>query len=515
MKFIQFVLLLTISNLLVAQPGSLDLSFGNDGSMITGFDNINAEAESIGIQSDGKIILSGNGSDESNFDVIAARYLPDGQLDTDFVDGGRFIFTDTDLDYQCYDMVVDGEDNIFLAGTVFTSTFSTRAFVIKLDKNGALDSSFDQDGVWYSETTDQSEDYRNILMQSDGKILIAGRSQIIGTGTTSIILRLNSDGSIDDTFGDKGLAVAAVPTGYNPRFLKLNSKDEIITGGFLLDTFVNIILLKFNTQGALDSSFGDGGVLVDENSFDEFGNNLAIQPDDKIIVCAGVTVFTRDFGMTRYNEDGSLDMTFGIVGRVSTDFSNMSNTSRSVLIQEDGHIILAGFTGGTPNHDYAIARYNSLGDLDFSFGVEGLVFTDLGFDDLIFTSVLQPDGKLLCAGNSIGSDDLSSFSVARYLTTMGTSIEEIEESLGEVNVYPNPSDGNFSISLELEYATTATINLLESNGRLVRELVPQVNFDEGMNTLDLSLDKSSGSSFLILEIKTEQGSIYRKLISTK
>jgi len=343
--------------------------------------------------------------------------------------------------------------------------------------------------------------------------LIAGKTEITGQPTSSLVIRLNSDGTIDNDFGENGIANSIVPDGYNPKFAKLNSKEEIITGGFLLDNSTNIILIKFNQQGEIDLSFGVNGVMVDNTILDEFANSIAIQNDDKIIVGTGITnISGRDFGMVRFNQNGSLDTNFGSNGRVSTDFSLTSNTAHSVILQEDGKIILGGFLGTTPNHDYAIARYDTLGNLDVTFGNDGKVITDFELDDLMFASTIQSDGKLLCAGTAKTSDDFSSFSIARYLTQIETSTFDIIGNLNQLKVFPNPSDGNFSLSFELEISTSASISLFNSSGNLIQKIINNKKLIKGLNTIDINLKKKFGNGLFIMKIKTDEGSFYKKLI---
>jgi len=513
MKLTQTLILTLITNLLFSQAGNLDLTFGDEGKMITSFEQLSAEANAIGYQSDGKIILTGIGISASNEDIIAVRYLPNGQLDTNFGVDGRFILSISNFRDRCYDIVVDTNENIFMTGYTANANFEFKGFIIKLNMDGDIDSTFAQNGIWISETPNTREDFREILLQSDGKILIAGKTEIIGQPTSSLVIRLNSDGTIDNDFGENGIANSIVPDGYNPKFAKLNSKEEIITGGFLLDNSTNIILIKFNQQGEIDLSFGVNGVMVDNTILDEFANSIAIQNDDKIIVGTGITnISGRDFGMVRFNQNGSLDTNFGSNGRVSTDFSLTSNTAHSVILQEDGKIILGGFLGTTPNHDYAIARYDTLGNLDVTFGNDGKVITDFELDDLMFASTIQSDGKLLCAGTAKTSDDFSSFSIARYLTQIETSTFDIIGNLNQLKVFPNPSDGNFSLSFELEISTSASISLFNSSGNLIQKIINNKKLIKGLNTIDINLKKKFGNGLFIMKIKTDEGSFYKKLI---
>jgi uncharacterized delta-60 repeat protein len=513
MKSIQTLLLLLITNFLYSQAGNLDTSFGDEGKTITEFEQISAEANSIVVQSNGKIVLAGIGISDSDEDIIAVRYLSNGQIDTGFADNGKFKISISDFRDRCYDISVDSLDNIFFTGFTFNENFEPKGFVIKVNSNGEIDSTFAQNGIWLSQEPDTREDFREILIQQDGKILIAGESVIFGQSANSTVIRLNPNGALDTDFGQNGIAKIIVPDSYNPRFAKLNSNEEIITGGFLLDNSTNIILSKFNQEGESDMSFGTNGVVIDNTALDEFARDIAIQEDDKILVATGITIASgRDFGLVRFNTDGSLDTSFGSNGKITTDFSQTSNTAHTINLQENGHIILGGFFGITPNHDYALARYDSLGNLDDSFGNGGKITTDFGLDDLAFTSTIQSDGKLLCAGNSKTTDDNSSFSIARYFTQTGTNTVNIPDILNSIKLFPNPSNGKFELTFDLKKSSIISIDLLNINGMHLQKIVDNSFFSKGENTIDIDLNDNSSSGLYLISIQTERGIINQRIV---
>src|SRR5205823_1660150 len=127
----------------------------------------------------------------------------------------------------------------------------------------------------------------------------------------------------------------------------------------------------YNADGSLDSSFGNNGLVITDFGFDSQAFALAVQTDGKIVV-AGYT-FTGgsqyDFALARYNTDGSLDTTFGTNGEVVTDFGTGGDEALAVVIDADGKIVVAGYTfTGDSQYDFALARYNADGSLDTSFG---------------------------------------------------------------------------------------------------------------------------------------------------
>src|SRR5262249_4024029 len=150
------------------------------------------------------------------------------------------------------------------------------------------------------------------------------------------------------------------------------------------------------SDGSLDSSFGSGGEVTTSFKGQAIATAEAIQNDGKIVL-VGETQGANgdDFALARYNPDGSLDTTFGTGGKVTTDFAG-ADDAFSVAIQSDGKIVVAGSSQQNTGEDFALARYNSDGTLDTSFGAGGEVLTAIagGANGV----AIQADGKIVAAG---------------------------------------------------------------------------------------------------------------------
>jgi len=161
--------------------------------------------------------------------------------------------------------------------------------------------------------------------------------------------------------------------------------------------------------GDLDPSFGAGGlVTTDFGSRGDFSLAVALQTDGKIVAAGNSSradVFDVDFALARYNSNGSLDATFGSGGTVLTDFGTSVDAASDVVVQPDGKILAAGIRAG----DFALARYNADGSLDAAFGSAGKVTTDFGSFDQANAVAVQSDGKIVAAGGTAGG-----FALARY-----------------------------------------------------------------------------------------------------
>ena len=172
-------------------------------------------------------------------------------------------------------------------------------------------------------------------------------------------------------------------------------------------------------SGALDTTFsGDGIVTTDFSRKVDLVQGVAVQADGKVVAVGWVTVNRAyRFGLARYNDDGSLDTTFGTAGKVTTAFNGFQDMASAVAIQSDGKIVVAGTSdvNGNPDYRFALARYNPDGTLDGDFGAGGKTTTALsGRYSSAHAIAIQPDSKIVVAGYDEVDIDDGRIGVARY-----------------------------------------------------------------------------------------------------
>src|SRR5213079_331673 len=286
-------------------------------------------------------------------------------------------------------------------------------------------------------TTDlhHSTDIANaVALQPDGKLVVVGQTYKHNdyTGEDFAVARYNTDGTLDSTFGTRGNVptdfpgLAAVPSSV---VIQSDGKIVVAGGAFPLFTFLgDFKVVRYNPNGSLDTSFGDGGIVTTTFPEGSYAFALALQPDGKIIAVGTVFVdfnpgdmSDTDFALARYNSDGSLDTTFGTGGTVATDFFGNEDDAFSVLIQPDGKIVAVGSANNPASYyDFAAVRYLSNGTIDTTFGVAGKVTTDFGDQnfDRARSAALQPDGRIVAAGFAISQNGgVQNFAVARYTSS--------------------------------------------------------------------------------------------------
>jgi uncharacterized delta-60 repeat protein len=281
---------------------------------------------------------------------------------------------------------------------------------------GDLDTNFDSDGKVTTAIGGSNHRVRSVAIQSDGKIVAAGNSR---NGNWDFALaRYNTDGSLDTSF-DSGGKVTTDFGGGNDRAysVAIQSDGKIVAAGYSSNGSNNdFALARYNTDGTLDTNFDSGGkVTTDFGGGNDYAFSVAIQSDGKIVAAGRGSNGGDDFALVRYNTDGTLDTNFDSGGKVTTDFGGDDDQAYSVAIQSDGKIVVAGLSYTGSNNGFALVRYNTDGTLDTSFDSDGKVTTAIGgTNDRAYSVAIQSDGKIVAAGYSY-SGISQDFALVRYL----------------------------------------------------------------------------------------------------
>jgi len=325
-----------------AAPGDLDLTFNGTGKVATNLLDFYDTAQAVGIQADGKIVVAGSASAETDVyeRVGLARYMPDGTLDPTFGTGGLVMSEFASV----RDLAIQADGKIVVVGRSGPEDISSDFYVSRYNADGTLDAGFGINGIVTTDFSGAFDGASGVALQADGKIVVVGTTHILGEPT------------------DFGIA-------------------------------------RYLSNGALDASFGVGGkVAIDFAGQSDIGHDVAIQPDGRIVVVGRGNI--SNFGIARCEANGSPDLTFGAGGKVTTDFNGTVDEAFGVAIQIDGKIVAGGAVGQLGgDSDFGVIRYLQNGDPDPTFGVGGKVTTDfLTYNDRINDIALQPDGKIVAAG---------------------------------------------------------------------------------------------------------------------
>jgi uncharacterized delta-60 repeat protein len=421
---VAFPLLAGTSSLSFAVGGALDPSFDGDGKVLTDFFGSFDAALEVASYPGGKTVVGGVAhrlSGRAEFAV--ARYNADGSLDPTFEDDGMATAAFGTCDAWAFGLGVLPNGKIVLGGASYGRLAGDECgtevdfALARFNRDGSLDTSFDGDGrltTDFGAAADGSlEEIHGLAVRPQGTITAVG---VVSGGQGNFgLARYNPDGTLDNSFDGDGKVVTDFGGGEDPSSVAITPTGQIVVVGLVsFPGTADFGVARYNSDGSLDTSFdGDGKVTTDfgtdgDGSLEE-ARDVAIESNGRIVAVGATHVsFQDDFAVARYNSDGSLDASFDGDGKVTTDFG-ISETARAVSTYPNGNIVAAGGTGGGAT-DFALARYKSDGSLDLSFDADGRVVTDFGAQEYAFGVAIQTDGSIVAAGPASGD-----FAVARYL----------------------------------------------------------------------------------------------------
>lgn len=406
---------------IASNPGTLDPTFDGDGIVTTSMGTDVDEVEDLAIQDDGKIVVVGtvNNGAVDNFGV--ARYDSNGALDSGF-DGDGKVLTSIGLLSVSYGVALQDDGKIVVVGTA-TPGGSFQFAVVRYNADGSLDTSFDGDGIVLTDISADHDQARAVAIQADGKIVVAGLTYPnSGSDSAESVARYNTDGSLDTSFGVGGIVTSA------PSALKGGIEDVAIqedgriVGVGRLDS--DLTVWRYDSNGSLDGKFGDGGLapIPAVLSF-SIAYSVAIQKDGKIVAAGVGVAATGDAVVLRLKTDGSPDDTFGGDGVVVLPIGSESDGAYGVALQNDGRILLTGYTYDTGFGSVFVARLDPAGVPDVTFDGDGIVITTLGGTSSGVKVAVQQDGKIVAAGWTENAD--FDFVVLRYGSSLCDTLDPI------------------------------------------------------------------------------------------
>lgn len=266
------------------------------------------------------------------------------------------------------------------------------------------------------------------------------------------------------------------------------------TKAFLLALCFAFPFVTFSQDGSLDNTFGVNGIVTTFfGSGDNYANATAIQADGKIVL-AGASFNSNGspcFALTRYNTNGSLDNSFCNSGIVTTSFGSGESYANDMAIQTDGKIVVAGESDNSTNSSqprFTLTRYNTNGNLDNTFGTAGIVITAVGAASGAGSVAIQTDGKIVAAGGAAAMSNGSDFVVVRYNNSLTGDISEYSNISSQISIYPNPFSNTTTLKTEnlFENATFIVYNTLGEQVRKIDNISGQTftfyreNLDEGI-----------------------------------
>lgn len=378
-----------------------------------------------------------------------------GDIDTLFA-GGKVVKDIGGASDFGFAVVVQTDGKVLVAGRSTGGATGSDFSVVRFNSDGSVDSSFGTSGVARIDMGSASDSCYAILVQPDGKIILGGETTRTSTSTDFALARLNTNGSLDTSFGTAGKTVNDFFGGTDQlASLALTSDGHILAGGTAkVSGLPQFAVAEFTSAGALESGFGIGGKVTRTfASGYSRGQSVAVLGDGSIVLAGGANSFMTaqtHFAAIHFSSNGAFDSTFGASGWAIATAGGDDETVRSLLVQSTSKLVLVGesFDSSTGGADFAAVRLNANGTLDSTFGSSGVIRTDFAGDyDQASSATLQSDGKIVIAG-FVTVDGDSHFGIQR-LTANG-ALDTSFAGTGMTTVAFNASDVANAVALDAQ-----------------------------------------------------------------
>ncbi len=503
------LLALGFSAVSVAQPGTLDPTFGAAGKTSSSIGPNNEFAHAVAIQPDGKIVVAGETYNNSSVveDFALARYNADGTLDNTFGTNG-FVVTDLQQSTDVVKAIAIQPDGKIVVAGYSDNTFNYDFAIARYLSNGALDNTFGANGKLIKNFGSTDFGLAMALLPN-GKILVAGRAYNGSNGDVALI-QLNSNGTFDNSFGTGGALMADLfGEDESANALAVQTDGKIVVAGDRYSNNASLIALaRFNPDGSLDPNFSfDGKMSTSIGGLSDVAHAVAIQSDGKIVV-AGISNNTAisDFALARYLSDGTPDNTFSGDGQLTTDVATGGDYVNSIAIQPDGKILAGGTTAGNNSiSDFAVVRYLTDGTLDPSFGVGGIGLADFNTGRDAGNAMVLHEGKIVMVGSS-DKNSQSSFAVARFLGNPNVGVHDYLSAASGMELFPNPASE--LVQVKLDGDASGSVRVMSVTGRLMLEMILtdeplQINVAHWPNGLYFVERSCAGRAWAVVKLVVE------------
>ena len=405
--------------------GTLDTSFNSKGFVThhnAAGGNSRDHGKAITTDNQGHILVAGQSYNGSDYDLALWRYNADGTLDTTFGMKGFVTHHNAaggNWSDRVYSITTDSQGRILVAGESYNGS-DMDMVIWRFHTDGTLDTTFGTGGVVVHNNAaggNGDDSGRSITVDSQGRILVAGYSLNSSGNSDMVIWRYNADGTLDTSFDGDGIVVHNSAAGgngndYGYSIITDGQGRILVAGQSFNGSNDDMVIWRYNIFGSLDVSFGTGGIVVHHNAAggggNDLGRSIAIDSQGRILV-AGHSQNSSDYDMVvwRYNPDGTPDTSFGTNGFVvhnSAAGGNSNDYGRSITIDGKERILITGESYNGSDYDMVIWRYNPDGTLDTSFGNNGVVVHNSAAGgnnhDHGLSITIDSQGKILVTGDS-------------------------------------------------------------------------------------------------------------------
>ncbi len=496
-----------------AQSTFLDTSFADNGSAVFSLSANNhfCRFQHVGLQSDGKIVAVGWGNAAGGSRAVAARFHSDGSLDTSFGNGGQWISSDIDFPLA-YEVLIQPDDKILITGWG-----SDIAKAVRLTSDGVYDSSFGIGGksdfaIWPPGGPSIMID---MVLQPDGKILVGGYNT-----SGSALVRLNTNGFLDLTFGTAGKIIIN-PTFFSPQAndvyglkLDINSSSSILISGIYNDMNKPRVgfVMRYNSNGQLDTTFGENGIARFYYLEQQIQDLFVLPTQELLVLCDIYTtppIIPRTT-LVKWLPNGQIDTSFANKGYAQLPFGPEGTICRNGFLQQDGKVIAFGVSFYGTAAKGMMVRFAQNGAVDSTLGINGVIVGEAfdAFDD----GLVQPDGKILSVAPYKAPNGYEYGNIRRYLGSNFVGTIETTSAISSALIYPNPVvTQSLNLVYELPRASSVKIKLMDIQGNILNELLNDQR-SAGKNEEIITIPADLRNGFYLLDIQTDNGNVVVKVL---
>ncbi|PKP05287.1 MAG: hypothetical protein CVU11_01105 [Bacteroidetes bacterium HGW-Bacteroidetes-6] len=444
------VMVLMVLPEIFAQEGTLDSTFNSVGYVLTNGYYGSSVCEAI--QSDGKIVVAGKNSSNQR---VVLRYNTNGTLDATFNGTGIVTTASGNGFSNPASVLIQSDGKIIVVGAYFNGSYNDHVSLIRYNSDGSLDNTFGTAGIVSTSIGAYSDYVGKAVLQSDGKIVVAAHSLDSWTGAYSFtVLRYTTTGTLDATFNTTGynsIDLGCLNFGNYNMFpycgVALQSDGKILFSGAYGTSQASrdMICIRLNTNGTIDNTFNSVGyVTKDLSGNEDYANDVATDNSGKILLGGKRSNYAS---VVRYNSDGTIDPTFGTAGSMYFDLGNSGYCKISQVTVLPDNKIMVGGMAYIGSYSIAVARLNSNGTLDNTFGSGGKV--NCGFLGSAQTDgygqAIQSDGKIVIAG----AYNQAQFAVVRFK----------QKAFPDVSAYPTATDITYGETLASSTLSGGTVSV--------------------------------------------------------
>jgi len=476
------VLLGEIAVAKLTSTASFDTTFDTDGKLFFTFPYGGGDSTNTSeIQSDGKIIVAGKSYFNYKEFYTVARYNTNGSIDTTFGSNGLVIINTQNYD-TVNDIAIDTNGKIIVAGG------NTYAVLLRLNSNGSLDTTFGTNG--FASFTSGFSSVYDVKVLSSGKILVAGYdSYTIGTSYSGnyLLARLNSNGTLDSTFGTNGISNLGSTTADQEVLYKIEVQPDgkiVATGTINNGSDLDIVIYRYNSNGTFDTTFNGNG----SSTFGSIGSDrptgLALQNDGKILVLGYLNGEPK---LERFTSNGSIDTSFDLDGIVDLNINDITYANALKLTSDQKIFVSGELDISNVDADFSTLKFNSNGSLDTDFANSGKLTTNFYSDYDEATSILiTSDNKLILCGNIFSITNNSfDFGLAKYYIDSNLSLDTFTEK--STAFYPNPANDVLHVQDNVKSVKLFTLLGKEIEISLENNSINISNLDKGIYLVQLIL----------------------------